>query len=138
MHVSARRGIAFIVLAWALTGLVVVPTFAVSDVFQVDANKKHIHSGDDLKVTGTLKHANPNCDYAVTFSVSGPGGSWSASDSVTTSPKGSGHVDAKFPNDFPGANSDTDGTYTVTGTFSCGYSTASASDTFDIKDKKDK
>ncbi len=130
MHPSPRRIAAAVVLAWAFVGLVVVPSFAASPLFQAQTDKNHIAQGESLTVFGILKHANPSCDYSVAFSVSGPDGSWSASSSIRTSAQGSGRADVAFPEGFPRADTNAVGAYTVTATFSCGYSIGSATSSF--------
>ncbi len=130
------------VIAFAVTALAigVLPSFAApaSQHYQVATDKNIVQMGASLRVIATVKQATPNCAYSVLLTVTGPGGV-SATDTVTvdTQAGGNGHTAASFPSDFTGtANTDTVGTYSVSATFTCGYTTyaaGSASSTFTVK-----
>jgi hypothetical protein len=129
-----KKVIAAVLVAATLMFLVSLPTFAApaSQTYQVATDKNQVLSGAPLQVIATLKQAQPNCAYATTLTVTGPGGV-SATDSVTvnTEAGGNGHTAASFPADFTGtANTNTVGTYTVTASFTCNYVTGTASTTF--------
>jgi hypothetical protein len=118
----------------ALMALISIPAFAApaSQTYQVATDKNMVLSGASLQVIATVKQAIPGCAYSTILTVTGPGGV-SATDTVIVNAQagGNGHTAASFPSDFTGtANTNTDGTYTVTASFTCGYVTGSASNTF--------
>ena len=133
MHTSAKT-VGVVAATAVLLAIVAVPSFAApaSQTYQVATAPQRLQSGQPLMITATLKQAIPGCAYAVTLTVTGPGGV-SATDQITvkTQAGGNGHTAADFPADFTGtANTDALGTYTVTASFACNYVTGSSSTTF--------
>ncbi len=133
---SRAKTLAVALAAAALITIVAIPTFAApaSQTYQVSTAPQRLLSGMPTQITATLKQAQPGCAYAVTISVSGPGGV-SATDTtiVNTQAGGNGHTAVSFPSDFTGtANTNTVGTYTVTASLSCNYVTGTASTTFTV------
>lgn len=138
MQLKSRKGAAALITIAAIISIVAIPTFAApaSQHFQVTTDKKTVLAGLPLNVIATVKQATPSCAYTVNLKVTGPGGV-SATDTVTvtTESGGNGHTSAPFPAGFSGiANTNTAGTYTVTATFACGYSssTGQISSTFTV------
>lgn len=136
MQASSKRSVAMALLATAALTIAAIPTFAApaSQHYQAATDKNAVNVGESLRVIATIKQASPGCAYTVLLSVTGPGGV-SATDNimVDTQAGGNGHTAASFPADFSGtANTNTPGTYSVSATFTCGYSTGAASTTFTV------
>ncbi len=136
MHLDKRKSIATGIFVATLLSLVVVPALAApaSQHYQVASDKNRVQVGGFLRIIATVKQAAPNCAYSVQLTVTGPGGvNANAVTTVNTEAGGNGHSSVPFPSGFSGtANLNTPGTYTVTATFTCGYSysTAPATATF--------
>ncbi len=128
---AATVGIATI----ALLAIVAIPTIAApaSQTYQVAAAPNNVNSGLPVMITATVKQGIPNCAYAVTLSVTGPGTSATDQITVNTMSGGNGHTSVSFPANFTGTGSTTaKGTYDVTASFACNYVTGSASTTFTV------
>ena len=126
--------------AVVLLGLVAIPSFAAHgggnghDTYRIIAAPGVVSPGHPVLMIVFLHHASPSCAYAVTITVTGPGGV-SAQDQFTVNSQrqGNGIGIALFPDQFTGlASTMNPGLYHVSASFQCQYTYVSgaASTTF--------
>lgn len=136
MRLTQRRTLAAGILVAAALATVILPALAApaSQTFQVATDHNSIVHGQTLRIIPFVKQSTGACAWTVLLTVVGPSGSATDTVTLTTQPGGNGQTAVTFPTDFSGtgANTNTPGTYTVTASFTCGYTTGTATVTFTV------